>query len=172
MEINKSMCIKTILIWEEKFNQYKCYENIIIENINKIIKVHEELQKDSKYEDIDDTDFYIALIENSIFFLTKKLQINKAKLLEDINNVWIKIDPTQNFCVVDRHIFFLLLEQYKILYDNILENQNINKYKWFKTSKLEDLIDLEHHINKLLTFHLTIIKYLAIVSELKINYYC
>jgi hypothetical protein len=170
MEINRNSCIKTILLWEGLFNQYKCYENIIRDNINKLIYITKKIDKEPNYQNIDDIIFHKAMIENSLFFLTKKLNVIKIKLLDDFNSIWVKLDPTKELSDIDKYNFFLLLKQYKLFVDNIFNNTN--DYKLCKTTKIENLLELENNINKILEFHLKLIKFLAILSELKSYYYC
>jgi len=54
------------------------------------------------------------MIENTLYFIVKKLEINKNKLLDDFNNIWLKLNSTQKFTVVDKHNFFILLKLTKV----------------------------------------------------------
>lgn len=170
MEINKDTCTKNIIIFQNLFTEYKYYENICINNINILNDTKEDLNKLIIYEDIDDTNFYKALIENSLYYLSKSIKLNQEKFINDFNNICIKLNKN-TFNIIDQNNFNSILKEYKKISDNII-NQNYNKYSWFKLNSVEELLELEKNINKILLFHNKIIKYFAIISELKNHYYC
>ena len=168
MEIWKKSCLKTIYRWEELYDDYKYYETILIENINNIIDIKEEIKNTPKFIDKDDNDFNLALIENSLYFLIKSLKVNRIKFLEDYNKLWLKLDSSKQYTDIDKYIFSLVLKQYKIISDKIFEKKQFYNYQLTKSlaEDIQNLLNLETSINKILIYHKTIIKYLSIVSEI------
>ena len=107
-------------------------------------------------------------MEGLIFFLIKSLKVNRIKFLEDYNKLWLKLDSSKQYTDIDKYIFSLVLKQYKIISDKIFEKKQFYNYQLTKSlaEDIQNLLNKETSINKILIYHKTIIKYLSIVSEI------
>ena len=87
-----------ILYWQEQYNKYCELEKLCNININYIIDIKNNLINLVGYHDKDDIIFYQSIINNSIFYLSNSLKIRKIKFLNDLNNLWLKINNNYNKC--------------------------------------------------------------------------
>jgi hypothetical protein len=174
--IDKDLTFQNILICEELFDTYCEYENICIQNINSIAGSKNKLEVLLDREDKDDIIFYKSLVNNSLFYLSKSLNVRKMKFKQDLNFIWQKIDEKKQYDEVNKINFMILLKQYKKMVEDVIITQDAIKkdnikINWIKSDKREHLKDLENSLYKILTFHLKLIKYLCLYSELERKFY-
>lgn len=171
INIDKVTTLNNILIWEDLYNNYNEYENICRQNIAAISSIKNDLESVLEYENKDDIIFYKSLVNNSLFYLSKSLNIRKMKFLNDLNMIWIMIDEKKQYYEITKNNFMDLLKEYKKIADDVILMHDNIKINWIKSDKLEHLKNIENYLYKILNFHLKLIKYLCLYSELEKNFY-
>ena len=163
-----------ILYWQEQYNKYCELEKLCNININYIIDIKNNLINLAGYHDKDDIIFYQSIIGNSIFYLSNSLKIRKIKFLNDLNNLWLKINNNYNKCnkELNKIYFQSLLKDYTKAYNEInISKKSYITLNWIKNNKIKNLQEFEHIFTEILQYHLKLINFLLILINHEKSFY-
>jgi len=162
-----------ILNWNNLFIKYCECEKKCIDNIKSIGEIKMNLKSLLGNQKKDDFMFYKSLIENSYFYLSNSLKIRKIKILNDLNNIWSRIDERKHMDKINENNFSALIKDYTKLIDDIeTAKKNNTTLSWVKNNKIESLYDLEKDMYEILNYHLKLIDFFYLTVELEMTFYC
>ena len=172
MNIARNMSIN-ISKWNEFFINYVKIEDKCIEDINNILEIKNSLDKLLGNQKKDDIDFYKSIIDSSYYYLTSSLKIRKHKILKDLNEIWIRINPNKSMVKLDKSNFTSLIKDYEKLSKDIYNSRiNNTTLAWVKNDTIDSLQKIENSFNEIIIYHSNLISYLSNMTHLDKTFYC
>jgi hypothetical protein len=108
-----------------------------------------------------------------ILIFIYQIKIRKIKILNDLNNIWSRIDERKHMDKINENNFSALIKDYTKLIDDIeTAKKNNTTLSWVKNNKIESLYDLEKDMYEILNYHLKLIDFFYLTVELEMTFYC